>query len=137
MRTSLTRAVRFAATHRLAWRDRPDADNRAEFGPLAEPHAHEYTCRVTVTGTPDPRSGMVMDLALLDRILADEVTGPFAGRDLNAALPPVAAGGQLPVCEVIAAEVFRRVARRLPAGVALAAVRIEEDPTLYAECFGE
>jgi hypothetical protein len=42
----------------------------------------------------------------------------------------------LPTCEAIAADVFPRVAARLPAGVVLERVRILEDPTLYADCTG-
>jgi hypothetical protein len=42
----------------------------------------------------------------------------------------------IPTCEAIAAQVYTRVAARLPAGVALERVRIVEDPTLYADCTG-
>lgn len=134
MRLSLTRSVTFAARHRLAFADRSAEENRAEFGILSEAHQHQYTCRVTVAGPPMPRTGMVMDLLLLDRILADEVTGPLDGSDLNATLDAVRSGAALPVCEVLARELFGRIASRLPAGVALESVRIEEDPDLYAEC---
>ncbi|MFI5234489.1 MAG: 6-pyruvoyl trahydropterin synthase family protein [Gemmatimonadales bacterium] len=130
----LTRSVSFAARHRLAFRDRPEAENRAAFGALALTHGHTYTCRVTVEGAAAPRTGMVMDLGLLDRILAEEVTARFDGCDLNEALPAAAAGTALPVCEAIAADLFPRISARLPAGVALQRVRIEEDPTLYGEC---
>jgi hypothetical protein len=34
-------------------------------------------------------------------------------------------------------EIWRRVAPRLPAGCALANVRVQEDPTLFAEYRGE
>jgi 6-pyruvoyltetrahydropterin/6-carboxytetrahydropterin synthase len=79
---------------------------------------------------------MVVDLALLDRILHDEVLAPFDGKHLNLDVPAFADGRVLPTCEAIAAYVFPRVAARLPSGVLLERVRISEDPTLYGDCTG-
>jgi 6-pyruvoyltetrahydropterin/6-carboxytetrahydropterin synthase len=137
MSASLTRAVGFHALHRLYRRDWSEARNREVFGPLADPpgHGHDYECAVTVAGPLD-ESGMVVDLALLDRILSEEVVTPFAGKHLNLDVPVFASGQTLPTCEAIAAYVFARVAARLPRGVVLERVRIKEDPTLYGDCTG-
>jgi 6-pyruvoyl-tetrahydropterin synthase len=78
----------------------------------------------------------VVDLAVLDLILDEEVLRPFAGKHLNLEVPAFAHGGTLPTCEALAAYVFERVAPRLPAGVVLERVRIKEDPTLYGDCTG-
>ena len=134
MRTLLTRSVAFTARHSLAFRDRSAEENRSRFGSLAEPHEHRYTCAVTVAGVPGPGTGMVMDLVELDRLLADEVTGRLGGTDLNRSLDAARTGTALPVCEAIASELFGRIAGRLPAGVALDRVRVEEAPDLSAEC---
>ena len=136
MALSLTRTVGFHATHRFYRADWSEARNREVFGALADPagHAHEYQCSVTVTGPVD-EFGTVIDLMLLDRILKDEVLTPLAGTYLNE-LPAFTGGRPLPTCEAMAAYLFRRIAPRLPAGVALERVRIMEDPTLYAECTG-
>ena len=79
---------------------------------------------------------MIVDLALLDRILDEEVITPFAGKHFNLDVPAFEYGRTLPTCEAIAAYVFRRIAKRLPPKVTLARVRIAEDPTLYADCTG-
>ena len=134
MRILLTRSVAFTARHSLAFRDRSAGENRSRFGALAEPHEHRYTCAVTVAGTPAPGTGMVMDLVELDRTLAEEVTGRLDGTDLNQSLDAARAGAALPVCEAIASELFGRILARLPAGVSLDRVRIEEAPDLAAEC---
>jgi 6-pyruvoyl-tetrahydropterin synthase len=81
-------------------------------------------------------TGMIVDLALLDRILQDEVLDPFAGKHFNLDVPAFAYGNTLPTCEAIAAYVFFRIAPRLPAGLSLERVRIMEDPTLYGDCTG-
>jgi 6-pyruvoyltetrahydropterin/6-carboxytetrahydropterin synthase len=135
MAASLTRTVGFHALHRYYRPDWSEARNRAVFGPLADPpgHGHDYQCAVTVAGRLD-ESGMIVDLALLDRILQEEVLTPFAGKHFNLDVPAFASGRPLPTCEAIAAYLFRRIAARLPNGVALERVRIAEDPTLYADC---
>ena len=77
MGASITRVIGFTALHRYFRPDWSPEKNRATFGECAaEPgHAHDYRCTITVGGVIDPITGMVMDLGLLDRILADEVTG--------------------------------------------------------------
>ena len=114
----------------------PAERNVAIFGQLTEPHPHQYACAVTVEGQVDARTGMVLDLPLLDRILADEVLSPLDHKDLNRDVPAFGNGRQLPTCEALATWLFGRIAPRLPAGVRLERVRVEEDPTLYAECTG-
>jgi 6-pyruvoyltetrahydropterin/6-carboxytetrahydropterin synthase len=137
MAVSLTRTVSFHAMHRYYRADWSAVRNREVFGPLADwpGHGHDYQCAVSVAGPLD-ESGMIVDLALLDRILQEEVLTPFAGKHFNLDVPVFAEGGTLPTCEAIAAYVYRRIAPRLPEGVGLERVRIAEDPTLYADCTG-
>jgi 6-pyruvoyltetrahydropterin/6-carboxytetrahydropterin synthase len=137
MAASLTRTVSFHALHRFHRPDWSEARNHEVFGPLADPpgHGHDYQCAVTVAGRLD-EAGMIVDLAVLDRILQEEVLTPFAGKHINLDLPAFADGRPLPTCEAIAGYVFRRIAGRLPDGVVLERVRIAEDPTLYADCTG-
>ena len=138
MPTSLTRTLEFRATHRLHRSDWSDARNREAFGELnmAPGHAHDYRCAVTVAGPADPPMAMVVDLPLLDRILDEEVVRALGGRNLNLEVPAFADGLTIPTCEAIAIHVFARVAARLPPGVTLERVRIQEDPTLHADCTG-
>ncbi len=135
---TLTRTVGFRASHRYHRPEWSAEENRTAFGALGDPpgHAHDYTCAVTVGGPVDPREGMVMDLGALDRILAEEVVRHLDGRHVNLELPEFAYGGTLPTCEALAAYLYRRIAPRLPTGVALVRVRLAEDPTLYADCTG-
>jgi 6-pyruvoyltetrahydropterin/6-carboxytetrahydropterin synthase len=138
MATSLTRTVSFHARHRLYRPDWTEAQNREVFGSVTDApgHDHDYYCAVTVRGPIDQTMAMVVDLGLLDRVLAEEVVAPFDGKHLNLEVPAFAYGRTLPTCEGIAAYLFPRIAARLPAGVILERVRIMEDPTLYADCTG-
>ncbi len=132
----LTRTVRFHASHHYARPDWGAARNAAAFGEAAAPHDHDYACSVTVSGTVDPATGMVVDLAALDRVLKDEVVTRLDGRDLNA-LPEFGPGKALPTGEELCRGIWARVAPRLPKGCALVAVNVREDPTLGAEYRGE
>lgn len=136
MPTSLSRLVRFNARHHLWRADWSDEQNLVAFGPLAETHAHDYACEVTVAGPVDPVSGMIMDLTILDQLLDEEVRGSLEGKDLNRDVKPFRSGRPLPTCEALAQHLFARLGSRLPAGVSLLRVRVAEDPTLQAECTG-
>jgi len=137
MPVSLTRTVTFHARHRYWVPDWTAEENRARFGWTSEApgHGHAYQCAVTVTGPLDPVTGMVIDLAALDAILASEVL-VLDGRHLNEDIPEFTRGAELPTCEALAAWLFGRIAARLPTGVTLERVRVAEDATLHADCTG-
>jgi len=137
MAVSLTRTVTFHARHRYwvpAW---SPEQNRARFGWTAEEpgHGHAYRCAVRVGGPLDPVTSTLIDLELLDRILAEEVR-VLDGTHLNREVPEFTAGTLLPSCEALARLVYARIAPRLPPGVTLERVRISEDETLHADCTG-
>ncbi len=138
MHCSLTRVVTFHASHRYHKPEWSEAENRLRFGWTSDApgHGHLYRVEVTVAGAPDPGTQMVMDLAVLDQLLALEVVAPLAGRNLGEAVAEFAPGQQLPTCEAIAAWCYRRLVGRLPDGVVLDRVLVAEDATLWAECRG-
>lgn len=136
MALSLTRTVRFHATHHLAEPGATPAENAARFGMVAEPHGHHYAVSVTVSGQPDPITGMLLELAELDTLIADVVTGPLADRNLNVTVPAFADQGWIATCEALAQWLFGQVAAALPPGLRLLRVRVAEDETLHADCTG-
>ena len=135
----LTRVVRFSAAHRYYRPDWGPEQNARVFGLCAREHGHGHTyrCAVTVAGEVAAETGMVMDLAALDRVLAEEVREPLDHRHLNHDVPEFAFGRTVPTAEAIAVWVWHRLAPRLPPGARLHAVRIEEDDDLFAEFLGD
>jgi 6-pyruvoyltetrahydropterin/6-carboxytetrahydropterin synthase len=130
--TSLTRRVRFAAAHRYARPEWSAERNREVFGACANPsfHGHGYTCEVTVAGTVDETTGFVVDLGVLDRILASEVVDRFDHRNINLDVPEFADGRLVPTGENLARFIFDRVQRALGDGATVIAVTVAEDETL-------
>lgn len=59
----LTKSFRFEAAHSLSG---------TTFGEASEEiHGHSFRTEVTVRGTPDPETGMVLDLGVLEQRMAD------------------------------------------------------------------
>lgn len=133
----LTRVVEFTATHRIRRPDWPPERNEQAFGKAARDHSHRYQCRVTVKGPLAGTQGGVVNLTLLDAILAEEVTARFDGRHINDDVPEFGEGKLLPTGEALAVYFWERLARRLPPGVSLHTVRVQEGPHIYSEYFGE
>ena len=80
---------------------------------------------------------MVVDLGILDALLHEEVTTRFDGRHINHDVPEFAFGKQVPTGEALAIFVWTHLASRLPPGVRLDTVRVQEDAHLYAEYHGD
>jgi 6-pyruvoyltetrahydropterin/6-carboxytetrahydropterin synthase len=133
----LTRIVEFTATHRIRRADWPEQRNAQEFGKAVADHGHRYQCRVTVKGRFEPDVSGVVSLGQLDALLAEEITGRLDGRHINEALPEFGDGGRLATGEALAVYLWERLAGRLPPGIMLHAVRVQEGPHLYSEYFGE
>ena len=136
---SLTRRVKFTARHRF-WNSGWSAtENATVYGASADAnyHSHDYICDVTVRGTPDSRSGMVVDLADFDRVLSHEVVDRFDHKTINEDVPDFADGGLSPSGENLALFVFERVRAALGSTVQVTEVVVAEDDTLRATYRGD
>ncbi len=134
----LTRSVRFSASHRYFRPEWSEERNRETFGSCtnAPGHGHNYECVVTVSGPLDHETSMVLDLKVFDRILHDEIANRLDHQHINDAEEEFAYGKTIPTAEALAVFFFQRVAARLPEGVQLFKVRVQEDANLYADCLG-
>lgn len=132
MTVLLTRRVTFAAAHRYRKPEWSDERNAEVFGLCARPsyHGHTYRCDVTVTGTLDDETGFVVDLGLLDRVLAEEVIARFDHRNINVDVPEFADGKLIPTGENLARFIHERVQSRLADAAEVVSVTIAEDETL-------
>lgn len=142
----LTKEFSFEAAHALEGYD----------GPCREIHGHSYRLFVTVKGHPvedpsDPKYGMVMDFGVLKRIVNEEIIAQLDHALVLRATPQGAPWREAlrerfcnivtvdyqPTCENMLDDFARRIARRLPAGVSLHALRLHETATSYAEWLAE
>jgi 6-pyruvoyltetrahydropterin/6-carboxytetrahydropterin synthase len=131
--------VTFGAAHRYRRPEWDDARNAQVFGDSAHPnyHGHSYVCDVTVSGMIDPVTGMVVDLAVLDRALRTEVVERFDHRNINLDVPEFADGGLIPTGENLARFIFERVQHTLGDAVKVDEVCVAEDQTLRSRYRGD
>ena len=129
---STTRRFTFSAGHHYRVAAWSEGENARRFGRLTVPHGHNYTLDVTVHGEIDPRTGMVIDLGDLKRIVQETVIERFDHADLNA---DALFRDRIPTTENIALAVWELLAPKL-GPERLARVRVWEDPTLFVDYDG-
>ena len=112
-------------------------------------HGHSYLLHVTVAGSPSddpssPKFGMVMDFSDLKKIVGEEVVGrldhalmvrrgsvdPSSVKPITRRLVEV---DYQPTCENMLVDFAGRISRRLPCGVSLVSLRLNETATSFAE----
>ncbi len=133
----LTRQVEFEASHRYWNPAFSDEENYRIFGKCVSPygHGHNYVLRVTLCGQVDQRTGMVMNVKELDRILK-EVINEFDHKFIN--LDHAAFHDRVPTTENLASYMRDRIEITLRAEKGpyqLSRLRLYEEPTLWAEVF--
>ncbi len=132
----LTRRAEFSASHYYHNPDWSPEENQRVFGKCANPHGHghNYTLEVTVAGEVDPRTGMVLDLKELKKILEKEVLDLVDHKFLNKEVPVFAS--KIPTTENIAVEIWNWLSPKLTFGK-LHRIRLYESPDLYVDYYGE
>ena len=127
----LTKRIEFAAAHRYHRPEWDEAKNRAVFGRCYNPpaHGHNYLLDVTVSGDVDPKTGMVINLFDLKRVLLG-VLEEFDHKNLNLDMPYFA--DRIPTSENLARVLWTKLAEQKDIGV-LHAIRLYEDEDLYAD----
>src|SRR5215470_11325195 len=136
MTTSLriTRRATFAAGHILCRDDWSDEKNREVFGACTSDHGHNYVIEVTVGGSLDPQTGMVVNLKQVDAVLRREFIDAVDHHHLNRDVDFMR--GVIPTAENVALAAFRRLeAHMRPAR--LLRVRIVETENNSAEVSAE
>ena len=134
----LTIRTHFAAAHRLARPELSQEENEQIYGKCARPHGHghNYLVDVTVRGSIDPRTGMVCDLAALQRLVSDLVVEPFDHTFLNKDVAHFAEC--VPTAENIALHIVDQLTTPVRAiGAQLHKVRLQESPNNAAEVYAE
>ena len=134
----LTIRTHFAAAHRLARPELSQEENEAIYGKCARPHGHghNYLVDVTVRGAIDARTGMVCDLAALQRLVDDLVVEPFDHTFLNKDVPHFV--DCVPTAENIALHIADKLSSPIRAiGAQLHKVRLQESPNNAAEVYAE
>lgn len=131
---TITRKIEFSASHLYHNPAFSAEENRRVFGKCNNPHGHghNYTLEVTIAGTPDPATGMVLDLVELKELMEQEVMKRMDHRFLNYEVAELK--GMIPTCENIAIVIWNLLAPKIHQGK-LYRVRLYEAPDLFVDCY--
>ena len=131
----LTRRVRFEAAHRLWSAQLDEAANRRVYGKCAGDggHGHNYEVEVTLEGPLDPRSGLLIVRADLDRILEENLVSRCDHRNLDEVIGP----DEVSTGENLARIFFDWVEPQIPSPARLARLRVYETPRNVFEARAE
>ncbi len=138
MEAFLTIRTHFSAAHRLARPELSQGENETIYGKCARPngHGHNYFLEVTVRGEIDARSGMVCDLAALQKLVQDLVVEPFDHTFLNKDVPFFTTC--VPTAENIALHIADRLNQPVAAiGASLHKINLQESPNNAAVIYAE
>lgn len=138
MQAYLTVSGHFAAAHRLALDTLSFEENTEIYGLCARPngHGHNYLLEVTVRGDIDERTGMLVDLVKLQKVIEDKVMLPFDHTFLNKDVPYFAE--VVPTAENIAMHIRDLLEGPvLTLGAHLHRVKLVESPNNSCEVFSD
>lgn len=129
----LTQRYEFSAAHRLHALALSPQANIDTFGRCNNPngHGHNYELEVTVEGTPDPATGVLIAIPEFHRIVNTRVVDAFDHKHLNLDCPEFA--DLNPTVENIARIIYQRLENAFPPPAALRHVRVWETPKTWAQ----
>ena len=133
---TITRRLLFNAAHRVHNPALSEAENNALFGKCNNPnwHGHNYTLDVSVTGEVDERTGYVIDLGVLKRIVEREVIDKVDHKNFNLEVDFMR--GVIPTTENIVVAIWR-VLEPAIAPARLTRLVLWETPNNYVEYDGK
>jgi 6-pyruvoyltetrahydropterin/6-carboxytetrahydropterin synthase len=133
---TVTRRLHFNAAHRVHNPALSDEENARLFGKCNNPngHGHNYILDVSVRGPIDARSGYVIDLSVLKRIVEERVVSRIDHRHIN--LDVDFMSGVIPTSENIIVAIWHELRPAVHPGQLVRLV-LWETPNNYVEYSGE
>jgi 6-pyruvoyltetrahydropterin/6-carboxytetrahydropterin synthase len=124
----LTRVESFCAAHRLHSNLLSDEANHAVYGKCNNPngHGHNYRVKVSVRGSVDPKTGMIMNISDLKQIIDEKVLCVLDHQNLDRDVGYFRDSGIPSTAENIANFIFDQMASSLPIGVTVDSVKLHE-----------
>jgi len=133
----ITRRERFNAAHRLFRHDFTDEQNMEVFGKCSNPnwHGHNYELFVTVKGEIDDKTGFLVNLKILSKIIRENVINKLDHKNINIEVDFM--HGKLASTENLAVGIWNEIEQYVNAlGIELHCVKVMESENNFVEYFG-
>lgn len=136
MKVTLVKKITFSAGHRLYNPEFSDEQNEKIFGACSNPkgHGHNYTLEVHVSGGIDQKTGMVINLKELKRVIEEEVISKVDHKNLNEDVEFMK--GIIPTTENLGLKIYEVLEAKLGADI-LSKVIIWETENNRVEVIGD
>ncbi len=132
----ITKTVTFSASHRLFNPEFSDEENERIFDKCNNfyGHGHNYKLEVTVAGEPNPKTGYIIDLKILKKILQDEIISKVDHKHLNHDVDFLK--GIIPTVENLTIVFWKILENKFPNGK-LHSIRLYETENSFVEYYGK
>lgn len=132
----VTRREVFSASHRLYNEDLTAEENIALYDKCSNPygHGHNFILEVVVCGEVDKKSGYVIDLKILKKIIRENIIIKVDHRSLNHEVDFLTC--IIPTAENICVAIWDELKNKIPTGK-LYSVKLFETENNYVEYKGE
>lgn len=132
----VTRKEVFSASHRLYNDHLTDEENISLYDKCANRygHGHNFTLEVVVRGEVDPKTGYVLDLKILKKIIHEHIIKKVDHRHINYEVDFME--GIIPTSENICVAIWKELHDKIPVGQ-LYSVKLFETENNYVEYRGE
>jgi 6-pyruvoyltetrahydropterin/6-carboxytetrahydropterin synthase len=134
----IIRREHFSAAHRLFLPEYSDEENFEIFGKCSNPnwHGHNYNLFITIKGEPDPKTGLVIHLRHVSRLIDDKILKKVDHKNLNIEVDFLS--GKVPTSENVAIGIWNELAGDISKiGGTLHCVRLEQSENNIIEYYGE
>lgn len=135
---TISKKVEFSASHVCRSAQLSDEENYRVYGAAANPqsHGHNYIVEVSIEGTPDPVTGMILDLKHLKDILEERILKVYDHRLLNVEVDSFR--DTVPTVENMAIDMWNRIEAHIDATgrARLYSVKVHETSELAVEYRG-
>ncbi len=133
----ITRRERFNAAHRLFRAEYSDEKNLKIFGKCSNPnwHGHNYDLFVTVKGEVNPKTGFLINLKVLSKIIREEVIEKIDHKNINIEVDFMK--NRMASTENLTIGIWKQLEKEISGlGVTLHCVKIYESENNFVEYFG-
>jgi 6-pyruvoyltetrahydropterin/6-carboxytetrahydropterin synthase len=134
----ITRREHFSAAHRLFLPENSDEENFEIFGKCSNPnwHGHNYILYVTMKGETDPKTGMLIHLRHVSKLIDDKILKKVDHKNLNLEVDFIA--GKVPTSENVAIGIWDELEDSLrKLGASLHCIRLEQSENNIVEYYGK
>jgi 6-pyruvoyltetrahydropterin/6-carboxytetrahydropterin synthase len=134
----IIRREHFSAAHRLFLPELSDAENSEIFGKCSNPnwHGHNYILYVTIRGNTDPRTGLIIHLRHVSKLIDEKVLQKVDHKNLNLEVDFLK--GKVPTSENIAMGIWHELESEIAMmGAKLHCIRLEQSENNIIEYYGD